>query len=111
MNNRDCSNVYRFSCVYLICALFFKETSFNFMYLVSRWFLMEIYFCRAKFNHCFFLNFNFCLEIFFRGAYKSNVIVVKFSHRAKRVASNFDKEIQRIREKCRSAGFTSNLVN
>ena len=39
------------------------------MYLVSKWFLMEINFCRPRVIHGLFLNFNFCLESFFRVAY------------------------------------------
>ena len=43
------------------------------MYLVSRWFLMEINFCRSRVIHGLFLYFNFSLEIFLRGAYKSKI--------------------------------------
>ena len=51
----------------------FDLASFNFMYLVSSWFLMEIDFCRLRVIRGLFINFNFCLEIFFRGAYKYKI--------------------------------------
>ena len=43
------------------------------MYLVSKWFLMEIDFCRPRVIHGLFLNFNFSVETFFRGAYKFKI--------------------------------------
>ena len=42
--------------------------------------------------------------------YKRNALIGHL-HTAKRIASNFDKEIPRIREKYRNAGFPSNFVN
>ena len=41
--------------------------------------------------------------------YKHNPIIEEL-HRVKQVASNFDIEIRRIREKYRNAGFPSNFV-
>ena len=60
-------------CLYLAWASFSKVTSFNFMYLVSRWFLTDIDFCRPRVIHGFLLNFYFYLEIFLIGAYKSKI--------------------------------------
>ena len=42
--------------------------------------------------------------------YKRNAIIGEL-HRAKRITSNFGKEIRRIKEKYRNAGFPSNFVN
>ena len=42
--------------------------------------------------------------------YKRNALIGHL-HTAKQIASNFDKEIRRIREKYRNAGFPSNIVN
>ena len=42
--------------------------------------------------------------------YKRNAIIGEL-HRAKRITSNFGKEIWRIKEKYRNAGFPSNFVN
>ena len=47
--------------------------SFNFMYLVSRWFLMEIDFFKLRVIYVLFLNFNFLFRNVLRGAYKSKI--------------------------------------
>ena len=47
--------------------------SFNFMYLVSRWFLMEIDFFKLRVIYVLFLNFNFLFRNVLRGVYKSKI--------------------------------------
>ena len=43
------------------------------MYLVCRWFLMEIDFFKLRVIHVLFLNFNFLFGNVLRGAYKSKI--------------------------------------